>query len=58
MFQSRNLFMFQPILLKLHLQASLIESCPTTYGLSKCSEEKLQYAPLGGRLGWGFATHF
>ena len=36
--KSCNFFIFGPILLKLHIKASEIESFLTTYGLSNCGE--------------------
>ena len=38
--KSCNFFSFWPILLKLHIYASKIESFPTTYGLSNSAEDK------------------
>ena len=45
--KSCNFFIFWPILLKLHIWASEMESFLTLYGLSNSGQEKLQFTPFG-----------
>ena len=45
---SCNFFIFWPILLKLHIYASEMESFLTMYGLSNSGQEKLQFTPFWG----------
>ena len=42
------MFFFWPILLKLHILASEMDSFLTPYGLSNSGEEKLQFTPFKG----------
>ena len=42
------LFIFWPILLKLHISVSEMDSFLTPFCLSNSSEEKLQFTPFGG----------
>ena len=47
--KSCNFFIFWPILLKLQILASEMESFLTPYGLSNSAHEKLQFTPFSGR---------
>ena len=46
--KSCNFFIFWPIMLKLHISASEIDSFLTPYGLSNSGQEKLQFTPFCG----------